>query len=176
MARATSAIALMLILSVAISTTGTVFAHPRFDLRAGMAGSSVPKWDEALGYTGPAGNDSDEVVDLYNASTHVLIGEVERIESRFNENRTLILTYVTIHVDSLEKGSLDNSTIVVVYIGGEAEGVGLRLSDQPSFMLEERVKLYLQAESEPGIFRVTYGNRGKITLEGPICHGSLFLD
>ncbi len=107
------------------------------------------------------------VQELTYEADAILIGEVKDIESRWNKERTLIYTYVTISVRKYTK-ALPNmkevEKITVKVPGGEVGDIGLKISDTPEFREGEEVFLFLRIEELP-IFRIAGLFQGKYTIE-----------
>jgi hypothetical protein len=107
------------------------------------------------------------IEELTYEADSILIGEVKSMESRWNEDRTLIYTYVTISPrDYVKKLSNmgESEEITVKIRGGEVDGIGLRVSDTPEFREGEEVFLFLKKERLT-IFRVAGLFQGKYTVE-----------
>lgn len=97
----------------------------------------------------------------------ILMGEVKSMESRWNEEKTLIYTYVTIWVREYTKAlsQLRQVQEIIIKIrGGEVGDIGLKVSDTPEFREGEEVFLFLRME-EPSVFSVPGLFQGKYTVE-----------
>ncbi len=107
------------------------------------------------------------IEELTYEADSILIGKVKSMESRWNKDRTLIYTYVTISVREYTK-ALPNmkevKEITVKVPGGEVGGIGLKVSDTPEFRKGEEVFLFLRIEELP-IFKVAGLFQGKYTIE-----------
>ncbi len=132
--------------------------------------SSVAIFYLASGFLGTQGTAlmvEKTMEELTYEADSILIGEVTGMESRWNEDRTLIYTYVTISPrDYVKKLSNmgESEEITVKIRGGEVDGIGLRVSDTPEFREGEEVFLFLKKE-RPTIFRVAGLFQGKYTVE-----------
>ncbi len=107
------------------------------------------------------------IEELTFEADSILIGKVKKIESRWNEERTLIHTYVTISVSQHLKalsGQGKIEEIIVKVRGGEVGDIGLRVSDTPQFREGEEVFLFLRTEKPP-LFSVAGLFQGKYTIE-----------
>ena len=111
-----------------------------------------------------------EIFQSQVAAEHVLIGKVRNIESRWNDDRTSIYSYVTISVENWLTRACSDKEITVKYIGGEVGDVGCWVSDQASFSMDDCVKVFLRLE-ETGEFTVMGGGQGKISLSNPASLG-----
>lgn len=108
--------------------------------------------------------------ELTSQADSILIGKVEKIESRWNEEKTIIYTYVTISVKEHTKalsGMAEVKEVIVRVRGGEVGDVGLRVSDTPQFREGEEVLLFLKRENMP-LFSVTGLFQGKYSIEDGI--------
>ena len=107
------------------------------------------------------------IEELTSQADSILIGKVKKIESQWNEEKTLIYTYVTISVKQHTKtlsGVGEVQEIIVKVPGGEVGNIGLKVSDTPQFREGEEVFLFLRREKLP-LFSVTGLFQGKYTIE-----------
>jgi len=107
------------------------------------------------------------IEELTSEADSILIGKVKKIESQWNEEKTLIYTYVTISVKQHTKtlsGVGEVQEIIVKVRGGEVGGIGLKVSDTPQFREGEEVFLFLRMEKLP-LFSVAGLFQGKYTIE-----------
>lgn len=107
------------------------------------------------------------IEELTYEADFVLIGKVKDMESRWNKEKTLIHTYVTVSVTKYVKSILEigePKEITVKVPGGEVGDIALKVSDTPEFKKGEEVFLFLRIEELP-IFRVTGLFQGKYTIE-----------
>jgi hypothetical protein len=108
-------------------------------------------------------NANSNEYNLAEQATHILIGQIETIDSIWNEDQTLIYSYAKVYPEEYIKG-VYKGQVVIKYIGGEVGDVGLWLSNMPSFVVGERFKVYLQLQ-DTGEFIVVGGVWGKISLD-----------
>ena len=94
----------------------------------------------------------------------IVSGRVEAVSSGWDPAVESIYTYATIEVDEVFKGDVSHR-IVVKQLGGLAEGIGLRVPDQASFTVGERVLLYLDVRPRDGSLYTTALWQGKWNLE-----------
>ena len=107
------------------------------------------------------------IEELTSQADSILIGKVKKIESQWNEEKTLIYTYVTISVKQHTKtlsGVGEVQEIIVKVPGGEVGDIGLKVSDSPQFREGEEVFLFLKMEKLP-LFSVAGLFQGKYTIE-----------
>ena len=107
------------------------------------------------------------IEELTSEADSILIGKVKKIESQWNEEKTLIYTYVTISVKQHTKTLLgvgEVQEIIVKVPGGEVGGIGFKVSDTPQFREGEEVFLFLRMEKLP-LFSVAGLFQGKYTIE-----------
>ncbi len=115
------------------------------------------------------------IEELTSQADSILIGKVEKIESRWNEEKTLIYTYVTISVSQYTKALSSANQfeeIIVKVRGGEVGDIGLRVSDTPEFRVGEEVFLFLKRE-EVSTFLVAGLFQGKYTIEDGIARNRI---
>lgn len=89
----------------------------------------------------------------------IVVGEVKKIESRWNPGET-IFTYVTIATEQFLKGSAGKE-VTLRFPGGEVGGIGLKVSDTPNFKLGEKVKVFLKGKD---IYDIVGLSQGKYTI------------
>ena len=111
-----------------------------------------------------------ESMNLADKASHIVVGKVENIESRLDKETNTIYTYVKVYVEECLKGTINDDNIVIKYKGGEIGDLGLWVSDQPHFLLNEEVKVFLKLE-KTGEFTVVDGKKGKISLVSPASSG-----
>ncbi len=110
------------------------------------------------------------IEELTSEADSILIGKVKKMESRWNEEKTLIYTYVTISVKEHTKtlsGMAEVKEVVVRVRGGEVGDIGLKVSDTPQFREGEEVFLFLRMEKMP-LFSVAGLFQGKYSIEDGI--------
>lgn len=101
----------------------------------------------------------DEMVE--RAET-IVAGRVVEQEARFNDDRTLILTYTTLAVDETLAGKA-GATVVVSEYGGQVGDLGLVVPGMPSFVKGERVVLFL-CHDDLGLLRTCGATQGRLSL------------
>ena len=97
----------------------------------------------------------------------IVIGKVEQMDSRWNQERTQIYTYVIVSVRQYIKSLPEigkPKEIIIKIMGGEVGDIGLKISDTPEFAQGEEVFLFVKIEKLP-IFRVAGLFQGKYTVE-----------
>jgi len=81
--------------------------------------------------------------DLVAGADWIVAGRVVQKESRWNDARDYIYTYVTISVQEYWKNPLTDAEIVVQVPGGIADDITQQVSDTPEFSIGETVVLFL---------------------------------
>jgi len=82
--------------------------------------------------------------ELTMNSEVVIIGEVEEKVSFWSDDRKKIFTRITVKIEEKVRGESLEERVEVEHEGGEIGGIGLRVSDVPSFSKGERVLLFLK--------------------------------
>jgi hypothetical protein len=108
---------------------------------------------------GPPGKVTLE--NLANGADFILVGTVTDIASQKQDNQN-IYTEVTLSVEQTLKGK-PGEKVVVKVPGGEAGGIAMMVTDNPSFQLGERAVVFLNKEQ--GVFTVFGGFQGKFTID-----------
>ncbi len=103
--------------------------------------------------------------ELALSSEMVVVGKVQKIESRWNREQNLICTYVTVESQQLLKGENNIDVVVLEVPGGKVGNKGLKVFDMPTFFLNEEVLVFLSAKNEINSFRVVGCYQGKYTIK-----------
>jgi hypothetical protein len=85
---------------------------------------------------------------LSHDSDAVVLGKVEDIACQWSMDRSAIVTVVTMRIQSVIKGELLQSHILIQYPGGEVGDIGLRVSDMPEFRCGEQALVFLKSISK----------------------------
>jgi hypothetical protein len=99
---------------------------------------------------------------LTDEAESVVLGEVERVESRW-DGRGRIVTDVWIRVDETLKNGVGPS-VVLTHPGGTVGDVGMRVSDTPSFQPGERVLCFVHGADASGARRLVGDAQGKYRI------------
>jgi hypothetical protein len=96
----------------------------------------------------------------------IVVGQVQNIESRWDENKAQIWTYVTISVEEFLKGSAPNSSIMVKIPGGaiKEDRIGGFMEGMPSFSHNEKVLVMLKLSTVKPYYYVVDTPRGKYSI------------
>jgi hypothetical protein len=105
---------------------------------------------------------------LVKESSDVVTGKVVKKESHWTDDKRLIVTDVTIAVDSTIKGKVEK-TIIVQHPGGaitnpDGTGQGMSRDDMPEFAVDEDVLLFLNKKTEEKVYKVTANSQGKFKI------------
>lgn len=104
--------------------------------------------------------------ELAGQSLDVIEGRVIERESRWNDARTHIYTYITIQVDESWAGtSRAGSRVVITTKGGSADGIGQWVEHEPVFGDDESVLLFVESTPD-GSLRCVQATQGKYTRAG----------
>ena len=102
---------------------------------------------------------------LAKSSDVIALGKVTSLTSEWADNRSRIVTTVTLVVgEYLKKGNADGNVITISTPGGEIGDVGEMYTHMPTFRQNEEVVVFLE-KAEKGHYRVAGGNQGKYNIE-----------
>ncbi len=101
--------------------------------------------------------------EMVVTSRFILTGEVRTVTSAWNDEHTMIWTYVEIKRDRLLKGKLGAKTIVLKQPGGTVGQSGIRVLGQPEFSPGQQVLLYLNTSPE-GYIHVAHTFMGMFSI------------
>ncbi|MFH1258554.1 MAG: hypothetical protein ABII74_01855 [Elusimicrobiota bacterium] len=104
--------------------------------------------------------------ELTLSSERVVVGKVRKIECRWNQEKSLICTYITLESRQLLKGENITEVVILEVPGGEVGNKGLKVFAMPTFFLDEEVLVFLSAKNEINNFRVVGCYQGKYTIKG----------
>lgn len=75
----------------------------------------------------------------------IIEGTVEKVESRWNDEKTSIFTYATLSIEKYVKGTtLKADTLQIVTSGGTVGGITQVTEDQPIFHEGRKVRIYFE--------------------------------
>lgn len=82
-------------------------------------------------------------------ANYIIDGIVEKVESKWNDEKTSIFTYTDLHIEKYVKGtSFTENKLQIITPGGEVKGIGQSVEDQPIFHQGKKVRIYFQNTSE----------------------------
>jgi hypothetical protein len=111
-----------------------------------------------------AKSEARTVEENVSASSFVLQARVLSSASRWNSERTLILTEFVCSVTDVIKGETNSRTITIAVSGGEVGEVGLVVSHEAVIAVGEDILVFLN-KAEDGKFVVYGGELGKLSVE-----------
>jgi hypothetical protein len=92
----------------------------------------------------------------------IVTGKISRNKSNWNTEKTRIYSEATLYVDEYLKGQNSGNSVVIIYPGGEVNGVGELYTHMPKFADNEDVLVFLKKD-EKG-YKVFDGEEGKMKL------------
>ena len=101
--------------------------------------------------------------DLTKVSSAVLYGKCSKIESKWNENKSIIFTYITVVPEEYIKGNLGSEAVIAIP-GGKVGDVVYEVSDMPVFEVGEEVMAFVRT-NPAGKNLITGGYQGKMKIE-----------
>ena len=107
---------------------------------------------------------------LTDASDAVVMGQVTDKKTLWSADGSVIITRVTLAVQSTVRGVVNRSSIVVERLGGEVGEIGMRQTDQPEFIIGEHVLLFIKqtpskvASTDRFAYRVVGAAQGKYSI------------
>lgn len=116
------------------------------------AATSTSKEEIIVKQSGGAGMLIAECADknyITEAADYIIEGLIEKVESKWNKERTSIYTYTSLVIESYIKGTpFTEDEIQIVTLGGTVEEISLWVEDQPIFHEGKRVRVYFEKEGE----------------------------
>ena len=114
------------------------------------AGSAAPKWSAR---------------QLANFADVIVTGRVISVTVGRDPSVDTIYTYVGLDVEDVLKGPVSPGLLTIKQLGGFVDGTGLRVVDQPTFVVGEHVLLYLEARPRDGSLYTSALWQGKWSIE-----------
>jgi hypothetical protein len=111
---------------------------------------------------GASQSGTDATTELARRAEIIAVGKVSGVETQWTDDHGSIFTRVTVNVAEYLKGNAGQALIVVTP-GGEIGGVGEFYSHTARFSKDEEVVVFAEPATR-GSYRVTGGNRGKLTV------------
>lgn len=102
--------------------------------------------------------------DLALSVRAIVEGRVELTESVWRQERRAVVTYVTVSIERVAKGSIDARTIVLRQIGGRTNSVSTEISGSPRLESGQRVLLFLNTNDD-GSLHVAHLSLGHYRVE-----------
>jgi len=101
--------------------------------------------------------------DLTKESSAVFYGKCSKIRSEWNQNKSIIYTYVTVVTEEYIKGNLGKEAVITVP-GGKVGDIVYEVSDMPIFIEGEDVMAFVRTNAT-GKNLLTGGFQGKLKIE-----------
>jgi hypothetical protein len=101
--------------------------------------------------------------DLTKESTAVFYGKCSKVRSEWNDNKSIIYTYVTVVPEGYIKGNLGSEAVIAVP-GGRVDDIVYEVSEMPFFEEGEEVVAFIWT-NPAGKNLVTGGYQGKMKIE-----------
>ena len=143
-----------IMLSLAALLTGTCACQ--------LAPTPTPEGTITVKHSGGAGIVRAECGDrnyISNTADYIIEGTVVKVESRWDEGKTSILTYTDLSIDKYVKGSpFTENELQIATPGGTVGGDSQWVEDQPIFHEGTRVRIYFQETN--GIFSIVCAQFG----------------
>ena len=82
---------------------------------------------------------------IVSTADYIVEGTVQRVESKWNEDKTSILTYTDLSIDKYVKGApFAQDRLQIITPGGTVGDITQVVEDQPIFHQGKRVRIYFQ--------------------------------
>ncbi len=84
------------------------------------------------------------LTEMVKQSDLIIEGTVSKIQSQWNEEKTMIYTDIEINIKSAEKGSSQNNLLVIRLLGGRVGNIATIALGTPAFHRDEQLVLFLK--------------------------------
>jgi hypothetical protein len=82
---------------------------------------------------------------ITQTADYIVEGTVEKVESKWNEERTGIFTYTDLRIENYVKGTpFAQNELQIVTPGGTVGGITQAVEDQPIFHEGKKVRIYFE--------------------------------
>jgi hypothetical protein len=105
--------------------------------------------------------------ELTRSSEAIVVGEVEDVESHWNQDGTSIFTTASVVVEEVVRGVVIQQHVTVEYEGGEVGEIGLKVSDVAPLERGEKVLLFLQSgksKRDGSVYNIVGKAQGKYLI------------
>src|SRR4030042_781363 len=135
-----SVVLMVFILSISVGASFGCLNEP--------TGALLPGEQVTVKQSGGAGMLISECSDksyITQTADYIIEGTVEKVESRWNEERTGIFTYTDLGIENYVKGTpFAENKLQIVTPGGTVEEITQAVEDQPIFHEGKKVTIYFQ--------------------------------
>jgi len=118
---------------------------------------------------GPAHAATVEALDLpalVQRAELIVIGQARERQSRWGHRGKLIVTDISIRVDEALKGDLSpDSDVIVTRMGGQMDGLGLKVPGSATFRLGESAVVFLSRHPATGEWRTVGMSQGMLPVD-----------
>jgi hypothetical protein len=111
--------------------------------------------------------------ELSRRAEVVAVGKVKATKSSWENNKSRIVTYVTVNVDEYLKGG-DGNVITILTPGGEVDGIGELYTHTAKFEKDEDVVVFAEKDKQ-GRYTVSGGHDGKFRVTKDEATGTQFV-
>jgi hypothetical protein len=94
----------------------------------------------------------------------IVIGRVIDAESKWDETRSNIYSYVSLSLEEVIRGCSSTKDITIRITGGAAGEIAAIVQEMPSFRKGERALVFLERDPHSDNFLVVYGRYGKYEI------------
>ena len=101
--------------------------------------------------------------DLVQQATAIVIGKVSSLQSAWDSQGQKIVTYITLAVEEVLKGTVPDTTLTIKEIGGTLGDLQLWIDGNPEFTQGEKVLVFLTQNAD-GSARVLHLYQGKFSI------------
>jgi len=84
-----------------------------------------------------------DLKELVEKSAIIFTGKTEKVESRWNKDKTQIYTLVTFTVYEYQKGAREEKTIILKQLGGTVGNITMAVEDAPEYKVGEEALLFV---------------------------------
>ena len=100
---------------------------------------------------------------IIEKSDFIIEATVLDVVSRWNEDKSSIITYTSLSIDTYVKGNpFKQNMMQIITPGGTVDGLSQWVEDQPIFHKGKKVKIFMQEED--GEFSIICGNFGIVEI------------
>ncbi|MGB7293549.1 MAG: hypothetical protein WBD99_15375 [Thermodesulfobacteriota bacterium] len=107
----------------------------------------------------------ETTLDVANRSDNIVVAKCISTESRWNEQGSLIFTYVTFQIQDTVKGNSTDENLTLRFLGGRVGDTVQTVPDMPQFSENEEVMLFLAPRNKSGYQTLTSIQNGVLRIK-----------
>jgi hypothetical protein len=114
----------------------------------------------------------ETTLDIARSSNNIVVAKCISTESRWNEQGSLIFTYVTFQLQDTVKGDSTEENLALRFLGGRVGDTVQSVPDMPEFSENEEVMLFLGPKNKSGYQTLSSIQNGVLRIQTDLDTGN----